>query len=1254
MPRSERPLDTDGSTLTEFAVDLRKLRVRAGSPPYRELARLAHYSATTLSDAASGRKLPSLDVTVAYARACGGDPEEWDRRWHEVAAAVRAAEETVEDADTEEWDDVVSPYVGLTAFGPEDAEWFFGREKLTGELLDRLGERRFLAVFGASGVGKSSLLRAGLVPATRGPVAIFVPGARPLEECAIQLAGFAGVSSGRLRQELADDPRALHRVVREALTGRPDLADLTLVVDQFEEVFTLCDSAEERARFITALITATTEENSRCRVVLGVRADFYAHCTGQPGLAEALRDAQFPVGPMTTDELRSAIVQPARRADCAVEGALLATLIAETNGQAGVLPLLSHALLETWRRRRGHTLTLAGFHAAGGIDHALAQTAESLYAAMDSGQQRRTRSLFLRLVAPGDGTEDTKRRVRFDELDPAEPDTAAVLDRLARARLLTLHEDSVEITHEALIRCWPRLREWLADDRAGLRVHRQLTEAADAWEALGRDPGSLYRGARLAIARDCPHELSTKERQFLGASSAAEAAELSSVRRRTRRLRQLVALLTVLLVVAGSSTIYAINAGRDVAEQRNTAVARKAAGDAEALRRNNPALARQLSLAAHRLAPGPETRDTLLGVAADPYSSRLIGHTGDLSGNALTPDGRTLVTGSGDRTARVWDVSDILRPRELAALRHAEGLRSVALGAGGRLLATTESRSVVLWDMGNPASPSRVATLGEPARIRSAVLDPAGGTVVTAGEDGMMRLWDVADPRSPTRLATVRGEVGWLSSLAFSHDGKWLAAGGRQVRLWDVGDPRAPRPAGVLGEHGDAVAAIAFSPDRRTAATANFDHKVRLWDIADPERPRNLATLTDHSGIVWSVAFSPDGRTMASTGDGTRLWDVTDPSRVRSLITVPGGIWGAVFGQDGALLVTGEDDRSVRLHDLRQFPFMGHTNVISSLSLRGDGQVLATGSWDGTAKLWHVGDRRLIATIPGTGGFIRRVAFSPDGATLATASDDGMVGLWDVATPAAPRRAAAFTAHRDEVTSLAFRPDGGVLATGSDRSVKAWDVTDRANPRALADLDGHQGVVWSLEFSSDGRVLAAGNDDSGTKLWDVADLLSARELPFPFGADHTVPNGGFSATGRTMAAVDANTVRLLDLTEPGRATALSVLNGHTDIVYAVAFSRDGRSLATSSADKTVRLWDISDPRAPRALAVLTGHTSHVGTVVFHPDGHRVISGSNDRTVRVWDIRIERAVEHVCAVARPGITQREWERHFPGMSEFSLC
>ena len=455
MGRPERPIDPDAGPVADFAFRLRKLRDEAGRPSYRELARRASFSVTVLSEAAGGRSLPTLAVVRGYVRACGGDVGEWEEAWR--LAAARQQADSARSA----------PYLGLASYGVEHGDLFFGREALTRDLLRRLAAGRFLAVFGPSGSGKSSLLRAGLLAAVdRGDLAgpavdggglmaaadwttvLLTPGEQPVAALAARVAALSGTAAETVHEDLLAGPEALHTAAARATAARPAGAELLLVVDQFEELFTVCADSRQRDSFVRALVAAVTAEDARTRVVLGVRADFYAQCARWPELVAALSDAQVLVGPIGPDQLRDVIVKPAERAGMTVEGALVATVLAETGTEPGALALVSHALLETWRHSPPGRMTLAAYTDAGGVPHAVASTAESVYAGFSESERRILRRIFLRLVAIGDGTPDARRRVPPGELAASDDPAAALVEDLARARLVTIDDGSVQLAHE--------------------------------------------------------------------------------------------------------------------------------------------------------------------------------------------------------------------------------------------------------------------------------------------------------------------------------------------------------------------------------------------------------------------------------------------------------------------------------------------------------------------------------------------------------------------------------------------------------------------------------------------------------------------------------------------------------------------------------------------------------------------------------------------------------------------------------------
>jgi WD40 repeat protein len=1204
MPRPERPLDAEAGPLADFAADLRRLRERAGSPGYRELARRAHYSVTTLSDAAGGKRMPSLAVTLAYVRACGAPDAEWEARWREVAGELAATQPGAAVAEP--------PYVGLRPFQADDAGRFFGRERLVGELIDRVTRQRFVGVFGASGAGKSSLLRAGLVPRIQEEglkgepwqTVVMTPGAHPLEE---------------LRARLSDVTPGF-----------------VLVVDQFEEVFTLCQDRRERAAFLAEL----TALGDRARVVVGVRADFYGQCSQSPELVEALSDAQVLVGPMTAEELRLAVTRPAGDAGCTIEGALLATIIDDAAGQPGALPLISHALLETWHRRRGAVLTLAAYQETGGIRGALAQTAERVYDSFSADQQRVAKDLFLRLTSPGDeGNEHTRRRIDRRELATGDPDTETVLATLAEVRLITLAESTVDLAHEALIRAWPRLHRWLADDRDGLRVHRDLTEAALAWESLDRDSGALYRGARLATAREWDAErrrtdLTSSERAFLDAAVQLQDAERAAAARRVRRFRVLVACLVILLMTTSVAGVTAWRQREKTEAAHRVAVSRQLAVQALAMADAEPVTAQLLAVRAFRLAPTTEARGALLSMSArQSYQAELTGHDDAVSDLAHSQDGRTIASVSRDRALMLWDTGS--RTRTAVITGHDTWLRAVALSPDGRLAVTGgDDHRAVVWDV---ATRTKITTLtGHTGSIKTVMFSPDGRLLATAGDDGTVL---VRETGRWTGVTTLTGPGGPLRAVAFSPDSRTLAAAGKAgtIVLFDL--PGGTVKASLTG-HPDTVADVAFSPDGRTLASAGYRGAVALWSTTDGTL---LARLTEHTGDVHAVEFSPDGDTVITAGSDhvVVLWDTAQRTVRARLTGLTHNVYAlAVDPRTGALATAGEDRTIVLWNPSRpSLALTGEPDSVTDLAFSPDGQVLATAS-DGRTTLWDVRRRMRLGDIPS--GRADTVAFSPDGTVLATSNVDSPdVLFWDVRQRT--HLATLTGRHREAVLDVAFSPDGRVVATaGVDQTVELWDAGSRTH---LATLPGHGSTVNGLAFSPDGTLLATAAHDNNVRLWDVAARTPVATLTGHRSWARTV---AFSPDGRTLAsaAID-QTVALWDVRERSRT---AVVTGHADAAVGVAFHPGGHTVALTGDDHSVVLWDPAG--SPRAR--LHGHTAAPGAVAFSPDGATAASIGADRVVMLWDTDPEAVATRLCESLARDLTSDEWQRYAPDIDRQPAC
>ncbi|MBB5959328.1 WD40 repeat protein [Saccharothrix tamanrassetensis] len=1243
MTRRESPLREDAGALGEFAQQLRRLREQAGSPTYRQLSRHAHYSAAALSEAANGRKLPSLAVTLAYVRACGGDVAGWEARWRELAAAVNPPAEP----------SGTPPYAGLAAFQVDDADRFFGRDRLVNELTGLVARRRFVGVFGASGSGKSSVLRAGLVARARRPAVVFTPGARPVEELAVHLAAFTGKTAGALADEFAAYPENLHLRVRQQLVGSDD--DLLLVVDQFEEVFTLCRDTARQHAFVAALTGAATTPTSRTRVVLGVRADFLGHCGRYPELVEALRGGHVLVGPMDADELREAIVEPALAVGCKAETALVTRLVADAVGRPAVLPLVSHALLETWRRRRGVALTLAGYQEAGGVEHSIARSAEAVYLGMGDRQRAVAKEVFLRLIAVGEGTEDTKRRVARDEVDHPE-----VLAVLADARLVVLDRDTVELAHEALIHRWPRLRDWIAEDRAGLRVQRLLTEAARMWESLDRDPGSLYRGTRLALAREwaagAGARMTPAEVRFLDASIRAEAAVTATEFRRTRRLRQLIGVMGVLLLLASVSTFLAFQAERRANEQRNIAVARKVLNEAATLRETHPALALQLTLAAHRLAPLDETRDALFDSFATPYATRIEGVR-----NIEVSLARSLMAAvdadvRGD--ARLYDLSDPRRPARRGALTgHVGGVDDLAFSPDGRTIATAGGYFVRVWDAADAERPAVVHKLTHPTITDNPVsvtFSPSGRYLAVGYQDHPPVLWDLAAAPQPVLTAPFTG--GRSRAVAFLTDDVLLAADGTHARAWRLAERDAPVE---FTPSGGRVHTIAVSDDRRTVATVDAERAVDVWDLTDPGRPVRLATV-EHTDAVMSAAFGAGGRTLITGGaDRTaKLWDLADRNAPVALSTLNGhlgGVMAVAFAGDGRVVATVGTDGIARLVDVTDLPLTQPTKVRST-AVSSDRGIMATVDVEGVLRLLDISEPRVPRTAwplrhPGR---VRTAALSPDGEHLVTVGeDDSVVRVWRTTNPAAPDLVGEFP----DGWSVAFAPTGAFFAVGgATGGIHLRDTTTLEvlatlrEPGATGNPQVFTSPVGALAFRHDGARLAVARWNGRVEEWDVSD--PARPVD---------RSGLYPPSVQVASLAIGPAGELLTVEEQGGAVLWRQRAGASDaemppvrlVTDARSVAVSGRYAAVAGADGKVRLFDVSDAVAPRERAVFSGHAGESATAAFAADGHTLVSAGGS-VVRFWETDADRVEARICATAYPRLTAEAWRHYFQDLPFTPPC
>jgi WD40 repeat protein/class 3 adenylate cyclase len=1122
------------------------------------------------------------------------------------------------------------PYRGLLAFDTDDSKFFFGRERLVEEMTDRLVSGKLLAVVGASGSGKSSLLRAGLAAAVLSgrvegvdQVVILTPGPDP-------------------KLEVVDDRRLL------------------VVVDQFEELFTVCDDAEARAAFIERLL------GLEAAAVIGMRADLYGRLSAHTDLARAVAETQVLLGAMTDTELERAVTEPARLAGLRLEAGLVELILRDVAGEPGALPLLSHALRVTWERRDGRTLTVDGYRASGGVASAVAKTADSLVEALPKDQHELTRSIFMRLTELGEGIEDTRRRVEIDELVPesASPATVrALLDRLADARLLTLSDGTAEVAHEVLIREWPTLRGWLEEDRASIRLHRQLDHASRLWDAGGREAADLYRGARLGAAVDWAQThkatLNATERAFLDAGVEFADRERRTQARANRRLRGLLAGAGALLILAIVAVILAIS-------QRSTARHQAIAADAQRLGAQaliDDSLDHRLLLARAGVALDDSlaTRSYLLAaLLKSPAAIGVLHGDGDgLYAVALSPNGRMLAVGDVNGTSTVFDTAT---RRRLATHQFKDGgTGDVGFSPDGTRLEVTDPSNHIV-DVLDPVSGRRVLRVRLGRFPAPSVQDYGVSTAITAGGREPVVAYLPASPDlysgPPVYLQRVNARTGALIGHAVPigpHTTQRLLASpdGRTLYVSEPGEPALyvvdARTLRVRKRYPFAAVTATVSRDGRLAALGGRDGSVRVADLATGVVRRLNGR---HDGWVNDAQFTRDDRTLVTTGDDRKVivWDVRDGEIKETLIGHGGRGAGVAISADGSTLYTVGLDGSAIIWDLagsrrlgRPFqasPTMGGTPPPFAISH--DGRWLATGGADGTVRILDSRSSRVLkrfTALPNR--YIMWIAFSPDGRWLGVAGESGGVRVWDTATWRS--HGGSFGGLRQDSQALDFSADSKLVAAADGAgAVRVWNVTTGA---VIGTYSGSR-YVEHLAFSPDGRWIAVPFQSLGT---DIIDVHGRRVAHLPAG--QWVRSVAFSPDGRIIATGELNGDARLWSTASWKPIGKPLERAHGQVLT-LSFSPDSRTLATSSNDGGVRLYDVATQK-PIGTS-LPGLDEHWVSTAFSRDGSHIYAYYDTGRVYVWQVTETAWKRQACSIAGRDLTPAEWSDVLPNRAHETVC
>lgn len=1136
-----------------------------------------------------------------------------------------------------------SPYLGLNKFEPEDKDKFFGREQWITKLSKDLEQNNFLVLLGASGSGKSSLVKAGIIPylsdkwgVSKLVKLIFVPDKNPFESLYISLPNkYKNIATEIINQKNQDGLIKLIDKLKEKSH------QWLIFIDQFEEIFT-STSKLKRDQFIANIISLMRQQYSSVKLILAMRSDFLENLREYGDFTNEVESQIRLIRDMTESELRLAIAEPAARNGVTFEKGLVEQIISDFYKQAGSLPLLQYTLDLLWQKNGisdgNRVLNIKIYDDLGGVAGALQKQANYIYKEkLNDAEKKAAEKIFIELIDLG-VKEPVSRRVEKPQFRN-DPITESALNKLIESRLLISGRDgsttTVEVAHEELLRSWEFIQNLIQEQEEIILLRSRLIGDANLWDELQKEDeekakDELWSGSKLGRVLELIDEkafgsLDEKSEQFIQVSVerrdrqekekedarqreleqaqalVAEQQQRAEIEHRAAtRLRWLVVGLAVVSLGAVGTAVFAIIQTSLAQRLRSNSIVQALVGQAplqlEQLKRHERGalLARQAYLFNQRnhnqVLYQSNVNDALRTVLGLRYfSSILRDHTDSIWSVAFSPNSQMMVSSSLDGTIRVWN---LLQPRSKPIVLHGHEnwVTSVAFSPDGQMLVSGgDDKTVRLWDLRRPDAKPTIFKHKE--RIWTVAFSSNGHTIASGSEDKMVRLWDLRQPNA--QPIVLKGHKNMIRTLAFSSDGQMLASGSddKTVRLWNLHQPSAT-PTVLKQEK--AVRSVAFSPNGQRLAAGSHDNKVWLWNLRQLNSTPTV--LNGHTDIVRSVAFSPDGQFLASSSDDktVRLWDLRRPNADPTILT-------------------------------------GHLEEVGSVAFSSDGQTLASGSDDKTVRLWELGQPSTAPTILRQQNAVSSLGFSPDGNTLASGSRSGYwkahnLRLWDLRQPNVDPTVITIPSS-DGINSVAFSPNGQVLATQSTSRdlgyggiVQLWNLSQLdSKPTFLREARGctlpvHGTNGCNLAFSPDGYTLALGGYKE-IQLWNLRELETKPVVLR--GHENYVRSVAFSPDGRTLAsgAMD-NTVRLWNLRQPNVAPI--ILRGHKNYVTSVAFSPDGHTLASGSDDKTVRLWNLRQPKD--SPMILRGHENYVKSVAFSPDGHTLASSGNDQTVQLWDMR----------------------------------
>ncbi|MGB7708551.1 MAG: cytochrome D1 domain-containing protein [Microcoleus sp.] len=1133
----------------------------------------------------------------------------------------------------------------MSAFTEQDKDLFFGREEFAEQLVTAVKKHPLVPVIGASGSGKSSVVFAGLIPRLRAEGTWLIESFRPQSQPFYGLASaLVRIRHSELNKNQQDEQtsnlfermqgnRKLWQEVTDILNENPGKR-LLLVIDQFEEIYKPNVKEEEQHKFLNQLLDAV-KEHDNFTLVLTLRADFIPFALSYQPFAEAWSKSDHKwLLSMNRQELKAVIEEPVKN-KVKIAAKLTERILNAVEGKAGNLPLLEFALTELWATQvdYDYELTHQAYEEIGGVENALAKHAKKEYDKLNEAEQQKAQQIFIQLVYPGQGTEDTRRLATRSEVGT---DNWDVVAKLADARLVvtgsrtleatptanlqesnSASEETVEVIHETLITKWKILKDWIDGDRIFRTWQERLRSSMRQWKNSKNDRGALLRGSLLEEAKEKLdthlNYLSDDEKNYIKRSWSY------------KRQKEVISFL----FLVGSATLFAISYlsfsqakeaqdGTRLEEQSNSVIRQFPNNQIQAL-----VEAMQIGKELERNVKGRPIKDyptirpiSVLQEIQDNIHEKNKFDTGHeiVTSISFSPDSQSIATVGKDGQLRFWNLSGQIIKEIQAHDGQISGANSVTFSPDGKIIATSgEDQKVKIFDA---VSGELSKTLSEKeSGIKSASFSPNGKKIATSGYYGIARIWDLSGKQIPITLKGYK-ESDKINNITFSPDNKTIATAGDDgtVRLWDLSGKQLFQ---IIPHKGKRVFSVRFSPNGKLLATAGEDNTPGIWNLSGQEQRK----LKGHDKIVTFVSFSPDSKRLATTSeDGTaRVWDAASGNEIYKFKGHERTVLTASFSPDGKYLATAGKDGKTRIWNLsdqqttQTTQFKGHQSDVNTLSISRDGTRMASGDNNGFVRLWDLSTNKQIGKEfkADNRGRVLSITFSPDSKFLISGGEDGIAKIWDLSGQLI--RQLKEKQGRSFISSLSFSSDGKYIATtGANQTPKIWSWDGEKIAKKIATLEGHKDLVYQVSFHPKQELIATAAWDGTIGLWKLSDN-KVNKIKIWSGEQGKIRSLSFSYDGKYLATADDNSeLKVWDLSGQEKLKLFS----YQREIQAVTFSSDGKYIATGGKDGTVKLWDWLG----RQVFEFKIETGSVWDISFSADGRSIVAGGDSGELQSWPVK----------------------------------